>query len=112
VPAGSRTGPLVVTVNGLASNGPMFSLLTPPVIASIAPATGPPGTLVQISGTDFAAAQGTSTVEFDGVPAAPSTWAADRIVARVPGSALTFTARGDAVIRDGSFLDPSRDFTR
>jgi hypothetical protein len=112
VPAGATTGPLVVRVSGLASNGSMFTLLTPPVIASLSPSSGPPGALVHISGTDFGAIRGGSTVSFDGVPAAPFSWTDDLIVARAPGSALAFTARGHAVIRDGSFLDPTRDFTR
>lgn len=68
VPFGATTGPVTVTVAGQTSNGITFTVTASavPTIISLTPATGPVGQAVKITGTNFGAAQGTSTVTFSG----------------------------------------------
>src|SRR6202007_3310366 len=70
VPAGATTGNVAVTVGGAASNGVSFTVTVPaPSITSLTPNTGAVGTAVTISGSNFGATQGTSTVTFNGTSA-------------------------------------------
>ncbi|HEY2361274.1 MAG TPA: IPT/TIG domain-containing protein, partial [Candidatus Angelobacter sp.] len=55
-----------------------------PTITSLTPASGPIGTSVAIAGTNFGAAQGTSTVTFGGISATPTSWSNTSIVVPVP----------------------------
>ena len=88
VPAGATTGNVVVTVGGQASNGVSFTVTsTTPNITSLSPSSGPVGTSVTITGTNFGATQGTIT--FNGTPATPTSWSATSIVAPVPTGATT-----------------------
>ena len=90
VPAGATTGPVVVTVNGQASNGKTFTVIGGgPVISALSPSSGPEGTPVAITGTGFGAVQGAGTVTFNGVGAVPSSWSGTRIQAPVPEGATT-----------------------
>ena len=88
VPAGAATGNVVVTAAGLLSNGMIFTV-TVPTIASVSPTAGPVGTNVTISGTTFGATQGTSTVTFNGIAAAPTSWTDSSIAVTVPAGATT-----------------------
>jgi YD repeat-containing protein len=56
----------------------------PPAIISLNPGSGSVGTPVTISGSNFGASQGTSSVTFNGAPAAPSSWSGSSITAPVP----------------------------
>jgi len=95
VPAGASSGNVVVTVNGTASNGVTFTVSSPtPAISSLSPASGAVGTAVTINGTNFGAAQGSSTVTFNGTAATPTSWSATSIVAPVPAGATS----GDVVV--------------
>ena len=91
VPSGATTGNVVVTVAGLASNGVSFTVILPPPpsITSLTPNSGAVGTAVTISGTNFGAAQGTSTVTFNGVAATATSWSATSIGVTVPSGATT-----------------------
>ena len=60
VPSGATTGNVVVTVGGAGSNGVNFTVT--PSITILSPNSGPVGTAVTITGTNFGATQGTSTV--------------------------------------------------
>src|SRR6202158_4060824 len=62
---------------------------SPPSITSVNPTSGAVGTSVTISGANFGATQGTSTVKFNGVTAIPTSWSATSIVAPVPAGAAT-----------------------
>src|SRR5207249_6877933 len=67
VPAGATTGPLKVTTpGGTATSASLFTVSIPPTITSFTPTTGPAGTSVTISGTNFT---GATTVRFNGVSA-------------------------------------------
>lgn len=87
VPAGATTGSVVVTVYGGSSNGVNFTV--GPSISGVSPTSGPIGTSVTISGTNFGATQGSSTVSFNGTSATPTSWATTSIVVPVPSGATT-----------------------
>ena len=87
VPTGASTGNVVVTVNGVASNGVNFTVS--PSIIGLSPTSGPVGTAVTITGTNFGATQGTSTVKFNGTTATIGSWSAASIATSVPTGATT-----------------------
>ena len=87
VPVGATSGNIVVTVGGVASNGVNFFVTDLPVIASLAPTTGPVGTSVTITGTHFGTLRGTSVVTFSGVLGTPTTWSDTSITLPVPQGA-------------------------
>ena len=98
VPAGATTGNVVVTVGGVASNGISFTVTSAaPAISSLSPASGAVGTAVMISGTNFGATQGTSTVKFNGTAA--SRRAGARRASRCPCRAGATT--GNVVVTVG-----------
>jgi hypothetical protein len=86
VPAGATTGPLSVTTpGGTAISANPFTVA--PTITSFTPASGPVGTVVTISGTNFT---GAATVRFNGVSASTVTvTSATAIQATVPTGATT-----------------------
>lgn len=87
VPNGTSTGPVVVTVDGISSNGVIFTIL--PIISSLSPLSGPINTLVTITGSNFGTSQGTSTVAFNGILATPKNWSSTSITVPVPSGATT-----------------------
>jgi Bacterial Ig domain/IPT/TIG domain len=98
VPTGATTGNVVVTVSGVASNGVSFAITAPaPSITSLSPTSGVLGALVTITGANFGATQGTSTVKFNGTAATATIWSAASIVAVVPAGATT----GNVVVTVG-----------
>jgi len=73
VPPGARTGSVVVRApGGVASNALSFSV--PPAITKVIPTAGTVGSSVTVTGTEFGATQGTSTVTFDGIAVTPTSW--------------------------------------
>ena len=62
-----------------------------PNVTALSPTLGPVGTAVTVSGVNFGATQGTSTITFNGRPATVTSWAMTRIVATVPVYATTGT---------------------
>lgn len=60
-----------------------------PLISGIDPTSGPAGTAVAITGTNFGASQGNSAVTFNGVAAGVTSWSASLITATVPTGAST-----------------------
>ncbi len=91
VPTLAISGPVVVSVNGKPSAGVTFSVTPPPAVTSLAPASGLPGSLVSIAGTNLSTA---GTVTFAGVPASVKSWTTTGIVAAVPQTA----ASGNVVV--------------
>lgn len=89
VPAGASTGHVVVSVGGESSNSVVFTVH--PQITSISPTSGSVGTSVTITGSGFGATQGSSTVTFNGVTSAPTSWSNTTITTSVPTSATTGT---------------------
>src|SRR5258708_263703 len=108
VPAGATTGNVVVTVGGVASNGVGFTVTVPsPSISSLNPTSGVIGASVTIGGANFGATQGTSTVKFNGIAAAPTSWSATSIVVAVPAGATT----GNVVVTVGGAASNGVNFT-
>ena len=66
------------------------AILAPPtLVAPLSPTSGGVGQLVTVSGTNFGATQGTSTIRFNTTTATPTTWSATGITAPVPAGATT-----------------------
>src|SRR2546426_3390345 len=107
VPAGAMTGNVVVTVGGVASVGVSFTVLATPSISSLSPSSGAVGTSVTVTGTNFGATQGTSTVTFSGTAAIPTSWNATSIVTPVPAGATT----GNVVVTVGGVASAGLSFT-
>ncbi len=107
VPVGALTGNIVVTVGGIASNGVLFTLT--PNISSLNPSSGPVGSSVTVTGTNFGGTQGTSTVTFNGTAATPSSWSTTSITVSVPNSLTTNTY--GVVVTVGGFASNTLNFT-
>jgi len=61
-----------------------------PNVDAVSPTSGPPGTAVTITGSDFGDTRGSSAVGFNGVPATEySSWSDTRVVAVAPEGATT-----------------------
>jgi hypothetical protein len=93
VPAGAVTGPIKVTTRtGSALSTTSFTVTAPtgptaPVVTGISPATGPPGTVVTVTGTGFT---GATAVTFGNVAASAFTVASSTsLTATVPAGAVT-----------------------
>ncbi len=87
VPAGASTGLIGVTnLAGSATSPTAFTVLPSgaPTIADFAPTSGPVGTVVSITGTQFT---GTTTVKFNGVASAFTVVGPTQISATVPAGA-------------------------
>jgi hypothetical protein len=65
-------------------NFQVSTLSSPPHITSISPTSGPIGTLVTITGSNFGAAQGSSSVTFDSTEATVSFWSDTEIEVAIP----------------------------
>jgi len=106
VPAGATTGNVVVT---LASNGVGFVVTTSaaPSIAGLSPTSGPVGTSVTISGTNFGSTQGTSIVKFNGTTATATSWSNTSIATSVPTGATT----GNVTVTVGGQISNGVSFT-
>lgn len=107
VPASSVTGSVTVTVAGTVSGGVPFSVGNVPTISVLNPSAGLPGTAVVITGTNFGATKGSSTVKFNGITASTSTWSATSITASVPAGATT----GNVVVTVGGIPSSGTTFT-
>src|SRR5204862_7808521 len=83
----ATTGSVLVSVGGDARNGLSFPTRRSSDLTLLAPTTGAVGVPVTITGTNFGATQGTSSVSFNGTAATPTSWSATSIVVPVPGGA-------------------------
>jgi hypothetical protein len=106
-PTGATTGPVVVTVNGQASNGVIFTVLPTPNISSLDLASGIVAQSVTITGTNFGASQGSSTVTFNGTAATATSWSATSITTTVPAAATA----GPVVVTVGGLASNGSTFT-
>ncbi len=109
VPAGASTGNVVVTIGGVAaSNGVPFAVTPSPNITSLSPTSGPAGTPVTVSGTNFGATQGTSTITFNGTVGTPTSWTDTSITVPVPSGAISGVVQ---IQQSGGALSNSVSFT-
>jgi Divergent InlB B-repeat domain len=105
VPAGATSGTLSVTTpGGTGTSANAFTVLSPPTIASLAPASGPVGTAVTINGTSFT---GATAVAFNGVSASFTVSSDTAIQTAVPVGATTgpvsVTTTGGTAQSSGAF---------
>jgi hypothetical protein len=110
VPSGATTGNVMVTVGGQASNWVSFAVTAPsppPSLTSVNPTSGVVGSSVTITGTDFGAAQGTSTLWFNSTLAIPISWSRSNVVAPVPSGATT----GNVIVTVGGLVSNGVSFT-
>jgi YD repeat-containing protein len=105
VPSGATTGNVSVLTNGLTSTGPIFTLL--PAIGILSPSTGPIGSTVTVSGSNFGISQGNSTIFFGAISAVPIRWSQNQIVVPVPQSAVT----GPVTVTVGGLVSNTPTFT-
>lgn len=90
VPAGATTGPVVVKVGSLSSNGVSYTVNpTPPQVTSINPSSGPYDTRVTITGYNFSNVVSENQVTFNGTNATLVSANTTTIVATVPPGAGT-----------------------
>ncbi len=107
VPTGATTGNVVVNASGVNSNGSNFTVIPTPTITSLSPTSGAVAASVTITGTNFGATQGTSTVTFNGTVATPGSWNATSIVVPVPTGATT----GNVAVTVGGVASTGSAFT-
>jgi IPT/TIG domain/Glucodextranase, domain B len=88
VPSNATTGDFIVTVAGVGSNGGAFTV-TGPVIIGLSSDLGAVGDSVTVYGTGFGTTQRSSTMTFNGMSAAPTSWSNMTIVVPVPTGATT-----------------------
>ena len=91
-----------------------FPLATPPpvppptpTLTSLSLTSGPTGTSVTLTGTNLGAAQGDSTVTFNGTLATPATWSSTTIAVPVPAGATT----GSVLVVVGGVASNALPFT-
>ena len=68
-----------------------------PVITSLSQLSGASGTTITITGVNFGATQGISTVSFNGITAVPANWSPTSIIVPIPNGAST----GNVVVTVG-----------
>jgi hypothetical protein len=93
VPSGASTGNVVVTVDGLASNGTPFTVTLPPSVVSVSPATGAAGVQVTVSGSGFGLARGTGAVWLGSTLGTVVSWSDTQVVATVALNSTSGTAQ-------------------
>jgi RHS repeat-associated protein len=106
VPPGATTGNVIVQAGGVGSNPKPFTVT--PFIVILNPTSGAVGSSVSILGTNFGAAQLTSTVTFNGLSAGTTTtWNDGNITVNVPSGATS----GSIVVTVAGFGSNSAPFT-
>jgi hypothetical protein len=107
VPNGATTGPVVVTVSGVASNGVNFTVIPPPAITGVSPTSALVGAPVTIMGSNFGTTQGSSKVSFNGTTAVSTSWSDTSIQVPVPSGA----ASGNVVVTVAGVGSNGMNFT-
>lgn len=91
VPTGATNGPVVVTVNSIAStssnNSNLFTF--DPAISGLSTGAAPAGTSITITGTNFGSTQDTAVVTINGKTASVTSRTGTTIAANVPSGAST-----------------------
>ena len=105
VPVGSTPGNVIVVASNMASNGVNFA--PGPSITGLSQNSGAVGSSVQVTGTNFGATQGSSTLTFNGTTAIPTSWSSTTILVTVPAGAAT----GNVVVAVSSLASNGVNFT-
>ena len=108
VPSRAITGNIVVSSDGLLSNGAPFTFQPYPAIAAVSPLGGAVGTPVTITGTGLLDGENKAIVTFNGTPATIISQSSTSIQVNVPAGA----ANGPVSVRvNGDTVKSSTDFT-
>jgi hypothetical protein len=91
IPEMAVSGSLTVTVDGLASNAVVITMLRGPVLIGISPSFGTYGMHTTLSGQYLGASQGSSKVYFGAKAAATVSWSDETIVAKFPDGSTSDT---------------------
>ena len=105
--ASDTWGAVLGAFKAAASGGAASGGAAKPQITAISPTSGPVGSSVTITGTNFGSTQGTSTITFNGVAAKPTSWSATSITAPVPSGATT----GNVVLTVGGLASNGITYT-
>lgn len=100
IPIGASTGDVLVTTNGMTSEGYLFTVKIPiiPSITSLSPDNGEIGVEVIITGTNFSTVPEENLVKFNGIVATVTASTETTITTSVPAGASTGNV---TVARDG-----------
>ncbi|HTP66935.1 MAG TPA: IPT/TIG domain-containing protein [Geobacteraceae bacterium] len=101
---------------GCGGNGdPFFPTSLSPIISGFSPTSGPVGTSVTISGTNFSTTPASNTVKFNGTAATVTSSTASQIITTVPAGATTgpisVTVAGNTATSSTSFTVTSAVLT-
>ncbi len=88
VPSGATTGPITVTTGGKTATS-STSFVVAPQVLGFSPASGPVGTSVTITGSNFDPAAANDAVSFNGTVAAVTSASATQLIAVVPAGATS-----------------------
>lgn len=89
VPDKVVTGPVSLTINGQPTIGDVFTVIPSPVLTTVAPVSGPAGTLITITGENFSNLVDEITITFNGKPAVIASATEKKITVNVPVGAGT-----------------------
>ena len=108
VPAGATTGPVSVFVNGnTIKSSSLFTVVPPPQISGLSPNYGAPAAVINITGSNFGATQGSSYVIVGDAFSEVTAWSNTAITIRVPSRAST----GNLVVNVGGATSNGAPFT-
>ena len=91
VPTGATTGNVVVSVNGVSSNGVSLAIVPPPVVTGVTPNWIPAGGTMTINGSNFG---GSGTVTLNGTAVPATSWSSTAIGLTVPSTLPIATITG------------------
>ena len=108
VPVGATTGPISVFVNGnTIKSSSAFNVVPPPQISGISPSYGAPAAFINITGSNFGAAQGNGYAIVGDAFSEVTAWSNTAITIRVPSRAST----GNLVVNVGGATSNGAPFT-
>ncbi|MGN7720451.1 IPT/TIG domain-containing protein [Chitinophaga sp. 22620] len=85
-PAGLKTGPLSVSINGQKISGPAFTVVPFPEISTVTPLSGPAGQVMTIEGVNFSIIADENVVTINGKPVPVSAATANTLTLTIPGN--------------------------
>ncbi|HVI44036.1 MAG TPA: IPT/TIG domain-containing protein [Chitinophaga sp.] len=92
-PSGVQTGPLSVTINNQKATGPVFTIVPPPSLVTVAPLSGPLGSLVTLNGNYFSGEKDENMVTINGVPVPVVTASVKQLTLNLPQNATSGTVK-------------------
>lgn len=109
IPQGASTGPITVTVGTKTATGPTFTVIdNSPTITSFTPTSGPVGTGVTITGTNFGSDPAAAQIKFNGVLASTQQITPTSLITVVSQGAttgkITVTVNGKTGISATDFI--------